>query len=182
MPDILTERLRMNALWRADAPALFGYRSDSEVKRFQSWAPETVDDAFRFIEELGSVSFDTAGTWYQLGVRLRETDQLIGDLGVHFIADDSDQVEIAFTISPNYQRRGYGFEAVSGLLEYVFGQLRKHRAFASVDPRNNASLGLLRRIGMRQEAHFRESVLFRGEWADDVVFGMLASEWNAHKG
>jgi RimJ/RimL family protein N-acetyltransferase len=30
---------------------------------------------------------------------------------------------------------------------------------------------------MRQEAHFRESLLFRGEWVDDVVFALLAREW-----
>jgi RimJ/RimL family protein N-acetyltransferase len=30
---------------------------------------------------------------------------------------------------------------------------------------------------MRQEAHFRESLWFKGEWADDVVFAILESEW-----
>jgi RimJ/RimL family protein N-acetyltransferase len=30
---------------------------------------------------------------------------------------------------------------------------------------------------MRQEAHFRKSLWFKGEWVDDVVFAVLASEW-----
>ena len=38
-------------------------------------------------------------------------------------------------------------------------------------------MALLRRVGMRQEAHFRESLWFKGEWADDVVFAILQSEW-----
>ena len=40
-----------------------------------------------------------------------------------------------------------------------------------------ASLALLRRAGMRQEAHFMESYWSKGEWADDVVFGILEREW-----
>jgi RimJ/RimL family protein N-acetyltransferase len=49
--------------------------------------------------------------------------------------------------------------------------------FASVDPRNHASIALLRRVGMRQEAHFRQSLWWRGEWVDDVIFAVLQSEW-----
>ena len=37
----------------------------------------------------------------------------------------------------------------------------------------------MKRLGMRQEAHFKESLWFKGEWADDVVFAILAREWGA---
>jgi RimJ/RimL family protein N-acetyltransferase len=30
---------------------------------------------------------------------------------------------------------------------------------------------------MRQEAHFRESELFKGEWGGELVFAVLATEW-----
>jgi RimJ/RimL family protein N-acetyltransferase len=36
---------------------------------------------------------------------------------------------------------------------------------------------LCRRLGMRQEAHFRESELFKGSWGDELVFAVLATEW-----
>lgn len=38
---------------------------------------------------------------------------------------------------------------------------------------------LLRALGMRQEAHHRESLFCRGEWVDDVIFALLASEWRS---
>jgi RimJ/RimL family protein N-acetyltransferase len=34
-----------------------------------------------------------------------------------------------------------------------------------------------RRLGMRQEADFRESELFKGSWGDELVFAVLATEW-----
>ena len=126
----------------------------------------------------GQSSSTPPGTWFQLGVRLRESAALVGDLGVHFF-EDGRQVEVGFTLAPDSQGRGLGTEAVVGLLDYLFRHLHKHRVSASVDPRNERSLRLLRRVGMRQEAHFLQSLHFKGEWADDTVFAILASEWSA---
>lgn len=80
-------------------------------------------------------------------------------------------------MDPAFQGRGLATEAVVGLLDCLFVRLGKHRVVASVDPRNLASVRLLKRLGMREEAHFRESLLFKGDWVDDAVFAILASEW-----
>ena len=61
------------------------------------------------------------------------------------------------------------------------GGSERHRIQASVDPRNVASMALLRSLGMRQEAHFRESLWLQDAWVDDVVFAMLAREWPSHR-
>jgi RimJ/RimL family protein N-acetyltransferase len=175
--DILTDRLRIAGLIADDASALFAYRSAEEVARFQSWLPSSVDDARDFIVSNASTPFNQNDSWVQLAVRSAATDELVGDLGVHFVADDGHQVEIGFTIAPAHQRQGFGSEAVVALLDHLFTVLNKHRVFASVDPRNEAPLALLRSIGMRQEAHFRQSLFWKGEWVDDVIFGLLRSEW-----
>ena len=179
-PDIVTDRLILSPLSAADSASLFAYRSLPEVSRYQSWEPQSLDDAISFINGLASTVFDTPGTWFQLGVRLRESGELIGDLGVHFL-ENGQQTEIGFTLAPSSQGRGFAAEVVLALLDLLFGQLGKHRVFASADPRNQSSLQLLQRVGMRQEAHSRKSLLFKGEWADDVVFAVLDSEWVKHE-
>lgn len=163
----------------SDAPAIFEYRSDPEVCRYQSFEPGTLGDVEALIADLESTTFDTAGSWFQFAIRHRESDQLIGDFGTHFSADDPRQVEIGITLSRAYQGKGYGTEAVRGVLDYLLGPLQKHRVYASVDPRNGASVALLKRVGMRQEAHFLKSLWFKGDWADDMVFGILESEWKS---
>jgi RimJ/RimL family protein N-acetyltransferase len=174
-PEIVTPRLVLARLLRGDAASVFGYRSDPEVARYQSWVPRSEEETLRAIEL--QPPFGTPETWCQLGIRLLDRGQLIGDLGVHFQADQPHQVEIGFTVAPGHQRRGFGAEAVTGLLGHLFGPLHIHRVHASVDPRNAASVALLQRVGMRQEAHFRESLWFKGEWVDDLVFAVLESEW-----
>jgi RimJ/RimL family protein N-acetyltransferase len=36
---------------------------------------------------------------------------------------------------------------------------------------------VLERLGMRREAHLRENEFIKGEWCDELVYAMLASEW-----
>lgn len=178
-PEIITRRLRLSPLLASDATAFFEYRSDPDVCRYQTFQPGTLDDAKNFIGEVERNPFGTPDTWFQFGARLRESGLLIGDLGVHFLAHEPRQVEIGFTVAPSHQGRGYGTEAVEGLLGHLFVTRKMHRVFASVDPRNGPCIALLRRVGMRQEAHFHQSLWFKGEWVDDMVFGILESEWRS---
>jgi RimJ/RimL family protein N-acetyltransferase len=175
MVEILTKRLALTPLVAADAPALFAYSSNAAVSKYQAWEPSSLEDAYAYINE--PLEFDVPGTWFQLGIRDRASDLLIGDLAVHFLTDDPHQSEIGFAVAPNHQGRGFATEAVIGLIGYLFATAKKHRVFASVDPTNAPSMALLRRVGMRQEAHFQQSLWWKGQWVDDVIFGVLASEW-----
>jgi RimJ/RimL family protein N-acetyltransferase len=68
-------------------------------------------------------------------------------------------------------------EASHAMLRLGFDQLGLHRIIARVDARNGASCAVLRRLGMRHEAHLVENEWFKGEWTDEVDYAMLAAEW-----
>ena len=172
-----TERLILKPLKIDDTRALFHYRSDERVFKYQSWRPTEKAEAEAFIQKFAHGDFGAPDTWYQMGLYLQQTSQLIGDIGLHFLDVPSQSVEIGFTVAPAYQRQGYAFEAVREMLNYLLETLEKHRVIASVDPRNTASIALLEKLGMRKEAHFRESLKVRGEWVDDVIYAILRNEW-----
>lgn len=180
-PLLGTPRLALSPLTPADAPAMYAYRSHPEVLRFQPFEPASLLDVETFIADRLSVAFDTPGTRFQCAIRLKDTGLIIGDLGTRFPADETRQAEIGLTVSPDHQGRGFGTEAFGGMLNHLFGNLHKHRVFASVDPGNASCIALLKRVGMRQEAHFRQSFWFKGAWVDDLVFGILASEWKGRQ-
>lgn len=160
-----------------DASVLFQYRSDPQVKRFQFWEPEDIVEISNFIKKMSKIRPDTPGTWFQIAVCLKENGNLIGDCGLRFPAEYDHQIEIGITIAPEYQGRGYAIETLEAIFDYVFNILHKHRIFASIDPRNSASIRLVKKIGMRKEGHFKQSILFKGEWVDDVIYAILAEEW-----
>ncbi|MGB3461786.1 GNAT family N-acetyltransferase [Rhodanobacter lindaniclasticus] len=175
--ELVTTRLRIDALRPDDAAALFAVRSDPAVARYQGWRPADLADAHAFIDRQSPAATPTG--WFQRAIRLRDDGRLIGDLGVNLPEDAMESVEFGISLAPAVQGHGYAGEAVRALFGQVFGPWRRHRIHASVDPRNQACLALLRSLGMRQEAHHRESLWLHGEWVDDVVFAMLSRDWLA---
>ena len=174
--ELVTARLRIDALRPDDAAALFALRGNPTVARYQGWRPADLAAARAFIDAQPQ---PPSHGWFQRAIRLREDGRLLGDLGVNLPEDARGSVEFGISLAPAAQGRGYAGEALRALFDHVLGQLGRHRVHASVDPRNLACLALLRSLGMRQEAHHRESLWLHGEWVDDVVFALLAREWLA---
>ncbi|MCE5233473.1 MAG: GNAT family protein [Mizugakiibacter sp.] len=175
--ELHTPRLLIDALRADDAEALFGYRAEADVARYQGWRPADVAEARAFIRAQDGASPAVPGRWCQRAIRLREDGRLIGDLGVCLPDSAEGSVEFGISVAPACQGRGYAGEALSALFGHGFGTLGWHRVHASVDPRNRACIALLHALGMRQEAHFRESLWLHGAWVDDAVFALLAREW-----
>jgi len=173
--ELETPRLRLDALRLDDAPALYGYRSDPEVSRYQNWRPASQAEVERFIRRQAAICSPAPEQWMQRAIRLCADGTLVGDLAFCVSADG--QAEFGVTLAPSGQGQGYAREALRGLFGFLFNHLDVHRVHASIDPRNTPSMAMVRALGLRQEAHFRESLRFHGEWVDDVVFAMLAREW-----
>jgi RimJ/RimL family protein N-acetyltransferase len=53
--------------------------------------------------------------------------------------------------------------------------------YGRTDERNIASAALMRRLGMRQEAHFRENEWYKGAWGSELVFAILEDEWQRRR-
>lgn len=174
-PEIITERLLIRTLGEKDTEVFFGYRSHPQVGRYQGWHPVSINEIEVFIAKNLEIVPNTSGTWLQMAICLRD-DQLIGDIGIHFL-DDPAQVEIGYTLSPAFQGRGYANEAVKAVMDYLFTDLHKHRISASVDPENIRSIRLLEKLGMRKEAHFIQSYWMHDAWCDDCIYAILDEEW-----
>ncbi|GGP42666.1 GNAT family N-acetyltransferase [Saccharothrix coeruleofusca] len=173
---LVTRRLVLRRFQDSDAEALAAYRSDPEVARYQGWDPPLpVRRAVEFVRELADLDPAAPG-WFQYAVELR--GELIGDIGVN-LHENLQQAEIGYTFARAHQGRGYATEAVGRVLEHLFAERGLHRVAAECDARNERSARLLERLGFRLEGHRVASTLHRGEWTDDLLFGLLASEWRA---
>jgi RimJ/RimL family protein N-acetyltransferase len=180
--QLASARLILRRFRAADAREFAAYRDDPAVARYQSWdSPYSLAEAQEFVRALAAVHPDTPGDWFQFAVARRADGALLGDCAAG-VQDDPRQAEIGFTIAPRYQGNGYATEAVRLLLGYLFDERGKHRVIASCDARNGASAAVLRRSGFRQEGHLLSSTWAKGEWTDDFIFAILASEWQRGRG
>lgn len=172
-----TERLLLRRFRADDAAVLAAYRSDPQVARYQGWeAPFPLAAAESFVAAVAGGDPRAEG-WFQYAVELRDGGALIGDVGANR-HDAGRQAEIGFTLAPAFQGRGYAAEAVRRVVDHLLRQEGLHRVHASVDARNAASARLLERVGLRREGVLLQSAWWKGEWTDDVIYAVLASEWS----
>jgi RimJ/RimL family protein N-acetyltransferase len=173
---IATERLVLRRFRAADAPVLAEYRSDPEVARYQSWdAPFSLLRAETAVANFMASDPDRAG-WFQYAIELGENKALIGDVAVH-LHDNLKQAELGFTLATAYQKRGFATEAVGAVIDRLFRVQGLHKITGECDARNAASAGLMERLGFTREGRLRQQTWIKGEWTDDLIYGLLAEEW-----
>lgn len=178
--SLKTERLILRGFEMGDAAAFSTYRSDPQVAHYQSWdVPYTLEQAHAFIREMQEGQPGTPGDWFQIAITLKSDGQLIGDCAFCLLADDPQQAEIGFTLDRRFQGQGYGQEAITRLLNFLFTDYQLHRIQAICDAENGASARLLERVGMRREGHFIEHVWFKGRWSSEYSYAILRREWLA---
>lgn len=176
----VTDHLVLRPMTSGDASALAAYRSDPVQARYQSWeTPYSVDSARALIAQMCVVPFGQPGVWFQ--VAIETGGRLIGDVAVRVDGDDPRLAEVGFTLAADAQGRGFATEALRTVMSLLFTEHGVHRISADCDTRNHRSVALLERVGMRREAHHRQSAWWKGEWTDEYVYAMLTEEWRDEK-
>jgi RimJ/RimL family protein N-acetyltransferase len=175
--QIVSERLILRPIQLEDSELIYSYRSNSAINQYQGWIPKTLGDVHDFITKHTSPEINLPGSWFQLVIIKKDDLELIGDLGIHFLDLSGFQVELGITLSEKHQGNGFATEALTGAISFLFNHLKKHRIIASIDPRNLKSIQLFERLNFRKEAHFKQSILIKDEWVDDLIYAMLKDEW-----
>lgn len=176
---ITTDRLMLRREVVDDAPAIHAYRSRPDVYRYLNHGE--IDPAFvrDRIKRVWSGPFENDGDALGMAIEERSSGQCVGDAVLFLHSVKQRTGEVGYALDPAFTGRGYATEAAAAVVRMCFETLGMHRVIGCLDARNTASARVLERLGMRREAHFVRSEYRRGEWTDEVVYGILADEWTA---
>lgn len=175
---IRTPRLFLRPFTLDDISAFHALYSHPDVVRFLYWEPHKRADSVRLLRKKAEHrTLREPGQTLSVGIELVDTGQLIGDSSLTWTSAEHDTGEVNIVLHPAHHGRGYAAEALTELLRLAFDHLKLHRVFGRCDARNVASASLMESLGMHREAHLRESEHLKGEWADELVYAMLVSEW-----
>jgi RimJ/RimL family protein N-acetyltransferase len=178
--ELLTDRLRLRRYREDDLDRFAAIQSLPEVARFLYLEPRSREEAEAALaKRIAGTRLEQDDDAITLAVERREDGLLLGDATLFLRSVTDRQVEVGYVFHPDAGGRGYATEATRALVDFAFQDLNAHRVFARTDARNTASAALLRRLGMRQEARFREAEIFKGDWGDELVFATLAREWSS---
>jgi RimJ/RimL family protein N-acetyltransferase len=170
-------RLVLRRFTREDVEPFLAYRNDPVVARFQSWESYSLAEAKALVARQELQKIGEANQWLQIGIALKQDGRLMGDCALKIHTIDAQQATFGITLARPFQGQGYGKEALAALLDCLFGRMRLHRVQADTDPDNTPACKLFERLGMRREAHHCQSLWFKGRWADEYIYAILASEW-----
>ena len=75
---------------------------------------------------------------------------LVGAGGFKGAPDPDGIVEIGYSVLPDFQRKGYAFEAVDGWVKFAFAQPKVRMICAHTLANGAPSIGVLKKAGFRQ--------------------------------
>ena len=175
---LATARLLLRPFRDDDLDDLYAIESRPDVMRYLYWEPRSREEVREGLERRKKMTaIDDEGDALRFAAVLPASGTLVGDFSLWRTSREHHQGEIGFVVHPDHQGRGYATEVGALLLRLGFEQVRLHRIVGRCDARNSASARVMQRLGMRLEAHFRENEFVKGEWCDELVYAMLAPEW-----
>jgi RimJ/RimL family protein N-acetyltransferase len=183
---IVTERLILRLMTADDLDDVYAYQSREDVCRYLLFEPRTREDvAEQVARHACATTLAADGDYWQLAIELPATDdapaRVIGDSYFTIASLENSRGEIGWTMHPDFTGRGYAVEAARAVLDVAFRVMTLHRVIAELDPRNDASIALCKRLGMREEAFYVKDLWFKGGWADTGLYAILREEWLARR-
>ena len=105
------------------------------------------------------------------------TGELAGEALLWAIDLHNRTAHLGLSLRPAFRGRGLGADMVLALCEYGFAVRGLHRLQVETLASNAAMIRAASRAGFVQEGRLRRAAWVDGEFADEVILGLLASEW-----
>jgi RimJ/RimL family protein N-acetyltransferase len=107
--------------------------------------------------------------------------ELAGEGLLWGIDQHNRMAHVGLSLRPAFRGRGLGADAVRVLCRYGFAILGLHRLQAETLADNGAMLAAATGAGFAAEGTLRRSAWVNGEFADEVILGILVSEWDTRR-
>ena len=146
--EISTKRLTLRPVRAGDEKAIHEYAGDPDIAMMFYLPNDTFEETAAFVKKNAEEWESENQTNFEFVILLN--GKIIGgcdcDLG-H--SEDRSYATLGWIIHKDYRNRGYASEAASALLDFAFKNLKTDKVYAQCDINNQASFGVMRRIGMQ---------------------------------
>ncbi len=175
-PTLTTPRMILRQIRPDDAEALFAVKSDPEITaRYGQEPHRSPADTLAWIHRiLGGYPERDNLFW---AMTLSGDSRTIGACTFWNFDFPSHCTELGYELDRAYWRRGLMAEALIAVLAYGFDQLELNRVEACPLAVNESSSSLLRKLGFSYEGNLRQRHAFRGQYFDQLYFGLLKEDW-----
>jgi RimJ/RimL family protein N-acetyltransferase len=176
-----TDRLVLRC-WEPDDAPLMKEAVDASIDHLLPWMPwaryepQSLDEKMELARRFRG-EFDL-GTQYVYGVFEPDESRVLGGSGLHPRGGDSS-LEIGYWIRADAIGRGLATEVAAVLTRAGFEKFGLERVDVQVDPENERSINIPRKLGFVEDGRLRRRLPPKEEGGarrDSVLFTMLADE------
>ena len=141
-----TRRTVVRPFRAVDAAKAHAVFSDAEVMRYAAGRPDadlaaTFDRLERYEMMQEELGFSKWAVWD------RESGEYLGDAGLT-VLPETGEVELGYRLGREYWGRGLATEIAGAWLHHGFQEMKLDRIIAFANPRNLASVRVMKKIGM----------------------------------
>jgi RimJ/RimL family protein N-acetyltransferase len=161
-----------------DAAEFARWSQDSEYLRFVDTDYALPVSVAEFAERFRPARAATGHI--AMHIRTLAEDRLIGFVSIHRIEWQHGSGVLAIGIGDRtYWDHGFGGDALELILRFAFEELNLFRLGLDVIANNERAIHVYERAGFRHEGALRGAVLRDGVRVDQLLMGIMASEWRA---
>jgi len=111
----------------------------------------------------------TVGIWYK--------NALAGQIDFGNVDWNDRKFEIGYWLGATFQGKGLVTKACRVLINHAFDDLQFNRVEMRCAVENKKSRKIPEKLGFREEGILRQSGWLHDHFVDEVIYGLLASEW-----
>jgi len=175
------------------ARLVLGPHREDDLERLNRWENDA-EIAAMIDDEIAPTSLDASreelSRWMKpsdaavrFAIRLADGGDFIGYVHLGEIERAQGRCKLGYLIGEKtLWRRGFATEAVGAAVAHAFGTLGLRRIGAGAYATNPASIRVLEKIGFRREGALRAHVRRDDAFIDEILFGLLSSEWPPGRG
>jgi RimJ/RimL family protein N-acetyltransferase len=172
----------LRAIEREDLDAIWRWNNDSAVMYF--WTePYKVMSRAELDDRYDSLS-GPGGHSHWLLITVRDEDEPdrpgepIGRIGYVELDRRHRHAEIALMIGERaYWSRGYGTDAVTAYLAYLFHEFNLHKVYLRVEEYNARAQRAYEKCGFRRDGVFRDHTFLGGRYYDSIIMSITEDEY-----
>lgn len=168
--NILTERFRLRAIESKDLSLLQEMMNDSSIEQNVggwSWPISNKDQVDWY------TSYKNSSTEVRLIIANIHDDTAVGLVALTEIDWKNRKAEIHIKIASKHRKKHIAYEALNGILQYVFDELGLNLIYAEIIEYNLASAKLFEKLGFEFESKLRQRIYKKGEYHGVLVYSLI---------
>lgn len=153
--------LRLRNVEAKDADVMYDYRNNEICAKYQRGQTKDYDGIVQLVERRKN-DVITMDAPFMAAVALKDSDVMIGEI---VVMPNDGTISLGYTFSYRYHRKGYAYEALSALIDFLHSYYPMWDFICFVEPENVPSIALLKKLGYQDMGHLpsKDSLVF-GKW------------------